>query len=97
MLHNTILQLLACSGVIGAIGYAVHRAATLMPFIKKPSLAKTMLGFSILIVLIGSLADNFVFYIPHMLYYPIALALAFKIYDDEDQGIRDYYHYILHW
>lgn len=97
MLHNTILQLLASSGVIGFAGYAIHRAATIVPFVRKPNLAKTMLGFSILIVLIGSLADNFVFYIPHMLYYPIALALAFKIYDDEDQRVRDYYHYILHW
>lgn len=97
MLHNTILQLLACSGVVGFIGYAIHRAATVIPFIRKPSLAKTMLGFSILTVLIGSLADNFVFYIAHMLYYPLALALVFKIYADEDQGIRDYYHYILHW
>lgn len=97
MLHNTILQLLACSGIVGFVGYALHRAATVLPFIRKPNLEKTMLGFSILAVLIGSLADNFVFYIPHMLYYPIALALAFKIYIDEDQGIRDYYNYILHW
>ena len=97
MMHNTLLQLLACSGVVGFAGYAIHRAATLVPFIRKPTLEKTMLGFSILVVLIGSLADNFVFYIPHMLYYPIALALAFKIYNDEDQRVRDYYHYILHW
>ena len=97
MLHNTVLQLLACSGVVGLVGYMIHRVATLVPFIRKPTLEKTMLGFSILVVLIGSLADNFVFYIPHMLYYPIALALAFKIYDDEEQGMRDYFHYILHW
>ncbi len=97
MLHNTVLQLLACSGIVGFVGYAIHRAATLVPFIRKPNLEKTMLGFSILVVLIGSLADNFVFYIPHMLYYPIALALAFKIYDDEEQGVRDYFHYITRW
>ena len=97
MLHNTILQLLASSGIVGLVGYGVYRAASLVPFIRKPSLEKTMLGLSILIVLVGSLADNFVFYIPHMLYYPIALALAFKIYDDEGQRVRDYYHYILHW
>jgi O-antigen ligase len=80
MMHNTILQLLASSGVVGFAGYMIHRAATVFPFIRKPTLEKTMLGFSILAVLIGSLADNFVFYIPHMLYYPIALAIAFKIY-----------------
>ena len=97
MLHNTPLQLLACSGVVGFVAYGFYRLATLTPFIKKPSLAKTLLGFSILAVLIGSLADNFVFYIAHMLYYPIALALAFKIFDDEEQGVRDYFNYILHW
>lgn len=97
MLHNTPLQLLACSGVVGFIGYLFYRICSLKPFIIKPSLEKTMLGFAILVVLIGSLADNFVFYIPHMLYYPIAMALAFKIYDDEEQGILDYYHYITRW
>ena len=97
MLHNTILQLLASSGIVGLVGYALHRAATLLPFIRKPSLEKTLLGFSLLVVIIGSLADNFVFYIPHMLYYPIALALAFKIYADEEQGILDYFHFITKW
>ena len=97
MMHNTFLQLLACSGIVGLVGYLIYRVCTLKAFFVKPSLAKTMLGFSILAVLIGSLADNFVFYIAHMFYYPIAMAIAFKIYNDEDQWSRDYYHYILHW
>ena len=97
MVHNTPLQLLSACGVVGFVGYFIYRICTLKPFVLKPNLAKTMLGLSILAVLIGSLADNFVFYIAHMLYYPIAMAIAFKIYEDEEQGVRDYYHYITRW
>jgi hypothetical protein len=71
--------------VFGLLAYGCYRIATLKPFIKHPSLAKSMLGLSILIVLIGSLLDNFIFYIPHMLYYPIALAIAFRIYTEETE------------
>ncbi len=89
MVHNTVIQLLASMGVIGLLAYGYYRIETAKPFFCRPTLEKTMLGFSVLIVLVGSLLDNFIFYIPHMLYYPIALAVAFRIYTEEKEvGMR---------
>ena len=85
MVHNTVIELLAAMGVFGLLAYGCYRIATIKPFLKHPTLAKSMLGLSILIVLVGSLLDNFIFYIPHMLYYPIALAVAFRIYNEETE------------
>ena len=84
MVHNTPIQLLASMGLFGFAAYLIYRIRTLAPFFKAPTLEKTMLGLSLLIVIGGSLLDNFIFYLPHMLYYPIALALAFKIRDEQE-------------
>lgn len=85
MVHNTVIQLLCSTGVVGLIAYGYYRVETARPFLKKPTLEKTMLGASVLIVILGSLLDIFIFYIPHMLYYPVALAIAFKIADEQKQ------------
>ena len=37
-----------------------------------------MLGIGILTILLGSLLDNFIFYSLPMLYYSVALAIAFQ-------------------
>lgn len=83
MMHNTVLQILASMGLVGLAAYLLYRLRTLIPFVIKPTLEKTMLGMSLLVVVVGSLFDNFLFYIPHMLYYPIAMAIAFKIYREQ--------------
>ena len=97
MLHSTPLQILASMGAFGFAAYLIYRIFTLIPFFKRPNIEKVCLGISILIVLVGSLIDNFIFYIPHMLFYPIALAAAFKIYEDQDESFHDYYNYITKW
>ena len=97
MMHNTPLQLLASMGAVGLVAYLIYRICTLVPFFVRPTLEKTMLGMSILVVLFGSLLDNFIFYIPHMLFYPIALAIAFRIYYDDGEAKRNYFHYITRW
>jgi len=90
MVHNTPIQLLACMGVVGLLAYAYYRYETLKPFFYRPSLEKAMLGISLLVVILGSLLDNFLFYIPHMLYYPIVLAIAFRIatWQREDEEVK---------
>ena len=97
MLHSTPLQLLAGMGIVGLVAYTFYRICTLVPFFRNPSLEKTMIGGSILVILVGSLVDNFVFYIPHMLFYPIALAIVYKICNDGAEHRRDYYNYITRW
>lgn len=76
MAHNTVLELLSATGVVGFGCYVWYRASTVKTFIKHPSLEKTMLGISILVILLESLLDNFVFNIYPMFYAMIALAIA---------------------
>ncbi len=83
MAHNTVLQILSSLGVFGIAAYIYYRAKTLMPFIKRPSLAKTMLALSVLILLLESLLDNFIFNIYPMFYAQAALAIAFRIAKEE--------------
>ena len=76
MLHNTVLELLAATGVCGFVGYAVYRFYTARFFFKRPSLAKTMLGLAVLTLLLQSLLDNFLFYVQPTFYYSIAIAIT---------------------
>ena len=76
MAHNTVFQLLSSMGIFGLISYAWYRIETLKVIIKRPSLPKTMLGISMLVFLLGSLLDNFVFNLHPPIYYTIALALC---------------------
>lgn len=79
MMHNTVIQLLGSCGIFGFFAYTVYRISTLLPFFKKPNIEKTMLLFTLAVVILGSLIDNFLFLPKHMLLYPIVLAAAFKI------------------
>ena len=77
MAHNTVIEILGAMGVLGALAYGYYRFETAKVFFRKPSLEKTMLGIGILTILFGSLLDNFIFYSLPMLYYSVALAIAF--------------------
>ena len=87
--HNTVLQLLSASGIIGFLAYAFYRYKTVIPFIKKPCLLKTMLGISVLALVLGSLLDNFIFDIYPTFYMSAALAIAFKKLDEENASLHD--------
>ena len=76
MAHNTILEILAAMGVFGILAYLWYRVETVRLFVRRPSIMKTMLGLSILVFLLGSLLDNFVFNIHPPLYYSVALAIV---------------------
>ena len=79
MLHNTVAELLGAMGIFGLASYLLYRVSTVRAFVVSPCLAKTMLGVSILTLLLQSLLDNFVFYVQPMFYYSIALAIALKL------------------
>ena len=87
MLHSTPIQLVASCGCAGALAYAYYRLSTLIRTFSAPSLEKTMLWLSISAVLLGSLLDNFVFYMHQMIYPTIALAMIYLL----DAGDRKRY------
>ena len=81
MVHNTPLEFLSSAGIIGLIAYFYYRAETIRPLLMKPTLGKTMLGLSYLVIVAEGLLDVFVlgFY---MMLYPFAImAVAYRIYE----------------
>ena len=76
--HNTLLQLLSAMGLFGLFSYLYYRISTLGPIFRRPSLMKSMLGASVLVLLSMSLFDNFVFNIYPILYYDVTLAILFR-------------------
>ena len=79
MMHNTPVQLLASMGIVGAVAYLVYRVATVRYVVRRPSLAKTMLAISMLVLIAQSLLDNFIFYIQPVLYYSVAFAIICRL------------------
>ncbi len=77
MAHNTFIQLLSSMGLYGLFAYLFYRVATLVPFIKKHSFSKTVLGLCCLVFLLESLLDNFVFLFLPTLQYTVILASVF--------------------
>ncbi len=81
MAHQTFLQLLGAMGFVGLTAYLYYRIDTAQLFFKKPTLLKSMLGGSVLILLLGSLIDNFIFNTFTVFLYGISLAVAALIYE----------------
>ena len=88
MMHNTPVHMLACFGIVGFLAYSYYRISTIIPFVKRPSFAKSMLGLSLLSVLLGSLLENFVFYILPMFAYSVISAIAFKLVAEENDAAK---------
>ena len=76
MAHNTVFEILAAMGTVGMLGYLYYRFKAVMLFVRRPSISKTLLGFSVLVFLLGSLLDNFVFNIHPALYYTVIMAIV---------------------
>ena len=83
MAHNTPVHMLGCCGIFGFVSYVIYRACTAIPFIRKPNLTKGFIGVALLSVLLGSLLENFVFYILPMLSYSVIYAVGYKLIEDE--------------
>lgn len=81
--HNTILQLLSATGIVGLLSYLYYRFESIKPLFRRPSMKKTLLYMSIGIFLLSSLLDNFVFNIYPTFYYTVALVLIHK---DREEG-----------
>ncbi len=84
MAHNTIIELLSATGIVGILTYLWYRIKSLMPLFYRPSLMKTMAALSIAVILGGSLLDNFVFNVYPMFYYTVLLALIHRSAREEN-------------
>ena len=74
--HNTIIQLLACCGIVGLLSYGFHRFQTLRLFWRKRKTPILYVGFSLFALLLMSLLDCHFFNIGPTLFYSMALAFA---------------------
>lgn len=81
--HQTFIQLLSCMGIFGLAAYLYYRVASLVPFVKRPNVDKSMLLASVAVMLSMSLIDNFIFRFLHVIHYSIALAIGFVIYEQQ--------------
>lgn len=84
MAHNTVMELLSAMGIFGLFAYAYYRIKSLKPFFVKPSLTKTFLGISVLVILFESLLDNFIFNVYPMFYVMAAMAVVFKLSEEKE-------------
>ncbi len=73
MFHNTLIQLLACGGVVSLAAYVYHRVQTICLVLKRPTAFKTFMAFSILALLLGTLVDCNFFNLGPGLFYGIML------------------------
>ena len=89
MAHNTVVQLLGCMGLFGFLCYLFYRIATVIPFVKRPSVEKSFIGMSVLVLLLESLLDNFIFYFLPTLQYTVALAAVFAVCDFEKTAEKE--------
>lgn len=81
--HNTIVQILSACGIVGMVAYVLHRYQTIKLFVKAPSIEKTFIGLSILVLLLMSLLDCHFFNMGPTLIYSMALAFAEKIHSED--------------
>lgn len=76
--HNTLIQLLACTGTVGLVAYLIHRLQTVRLMIQERSAESRYITLSILVLIFCSLFDCHFFNIGPVLFYSMALAFAEK-------------------
>lgn len=74
--HNTIIQILASTGIVGMAAYGYHRYQTIKLFWHEQTWEKTFIAASLLILLVTSLLDCHFFNIGPTMFYSAALAFA---------------------
>ena len=74
--HNTVIQLLATGGIVCLLGYSIHRFQTFKLFLKNRSYDKTIVGLSVMALLLTSLLDCHFFNVGPVLLYSAMLAIV---------------------
>lgn len=76
--HNTLIQLLACTGTVGLVAYLIHRLQTVRMFTLQRTAEGGFIAMSIAVLLFCSLFDCHFFNIGPTLFYSMGLAFAEK-------------------
>ena len=74
MPHQTLITLLAATGVFGALAYLWYRIETVRLIFRRVSAERLLMFLSVLALLLESALDNFVFYYLSMILYNVILA-----------------------
>ncbi len=75
MYHNTVVQVMACSGIVGLAAYAVHRVQTVVSFLKDVTHDRIFVALIIVGMLLSSLLDNHLFYLFPTLIYSMLIGV----------------------
>jgi hypothetical protein len=76
MYHNTVIQFLGATGIVGMLAYTYHRIQTVRMLFHKPTTFKIFAGICILGLLLFSLLDVLFFNIYPLFYYSLLLLFA---------------------
>ena len=74
--HNTVIQLLASTGVVGVLAYGFHRLQTVRILLKSKNRQKSFIGAYMLVMVATCLFDCHFFNIGPVLFYAMTLAFA---------------------
>lgn len=83
--HNTFLQLLSATGIVGLVAYLYYRFKSLVPVFKRPTMMKTLMAMSIGALLLGSMLDNFLFNVYPTFLYTVELVIIHKASREEEE------------
>ena len=89
--HNTLIQLLACTGSVGLISYLIHRLQTVRLFLVERSSTGLYIGLSVLVLVFSSLFDCHFFNIGPTLFYSMSLAFAEKSKEYSNELVTDHH------
>lgn len=78
MAHNTILEMMSACGIIGLLGYALHRVQTFICFFKNPTTERSFIALIVASLLINSLLDNHILNIIPTMVYSLLIAVLVK-------------------
>lgn len=73
--HDTILQFLGSCGAVGLFAYGLHRAQTVISYVKNITVERTFVALTILALLIVSIFDNHLFHFFPTLVYSMLVAV----------------------
>lgn len=77
--HNTLIQIAASCGIVGLVGYFIHRFQTVKLLLTNVSTEKLFIAIYVAALLAASLLDCHFFNVGPVLFYSMALAFAEKI------------------
>ncbi len=78
MYHDTFIQIVASCGMVGLFAYIVHRAQTVISYLKNPSYERTYIALTLMALLLVNLVDNHLFNIYPTLIYSSLIAMLIR-------------------